>query len=205
MSQWKIKLPLAHEWGTCRNPVCGVESRCLYKTTQMCTGKPLCCCDMVPALAVTRCQGTVLSKLCGSSAVRKKIFPLCFLEQEALHETVEKLYSAVGGQHRRESSAETEMCEHAGVTEGKHLRGQRAPGSGQVCGAWPSWPLPDLCEQRAAGAAVAEWCRPLWGATLCSRVGSCSTARGSSLCSRAWCVYRDFPTISLLIISFFFF
>lgn len=67
-----------------------------------------------------------------------------------------------GGQHRCESSAETETCEHAGVTEGKHPRGQRTPGSGQVCGEWPSQPLPDPCEQRAAAAAVAERCRPLW-------------------------------------------
>lgn len=83
--------------------MCGVGSRCLctapqtgeFPSSPLRTGTPLCACDVVPAPAVTRCQGTVLNKPWQFNC-EEKLFPLGFLEQETLHEPAEELYSVEG-------------------------------------------------------------------------------------------------------------
>lgn len=109
---------------TCRNPACGVQSRCLGSGAAACAGDPLCCCAMAAALAEG--QGTVLSKQtpwqsdCGTGASPG------LLEQEAWHETAEKVPARGAAPQPRPSGA-------------RGLQGPRgspgwAGGSWQPCG-----------------------------------------------------------------------
>jgi len=62
MSLWKIKLPLTHGCGTCRNLTFGVGNRCPCTNIQMCTEK-LCNYGMASLLAVMKCQKTAQQTL----------------------------------------------------------------------------------------------------------------------------------------------